>query len=51
MRLVVDTNVLVSGFLWVGKPRQLLDLAAGGKIVFCTSAPDSRRTEERPLAP
>ncbi len=39
MRLVLDTNVLVSGFLWEGKPRQLLDLGPGKDIVFCTSAP------------
>jgi uncharacterized protein len=39
MRLVLDTNVLVSGFLWEGKPRQLLDLGIGKEIVFFTSAP------------
>src|SRR5271169_3724740 len=39
MRLALDTNVLVSGFLWEGKPRQLLDLGTGKEIVFCTSAP------------
>jgi predicted nucleic acid-binding protein len=39
MRLVLDTNVLVSGFLWEGRPRQLLDLATDKEIVFCTSAP------------
>ncbi len=39
MRLVLDTNVLVSGFLWEGKPRRLLNFGTGKEIVFCTSAP------------
>ncbi|HNA30342.1 MAG TPA: putative toxin-antitoxin system toxin component, PIN family [Thiobacillaceae bacterium] len=32
MRLVVDTNVLVSAFLWEGTPGQLIELA-GEKVV------------------
>jgi uncharacterized protein len=32
MRVVVDTNTVVSGFLWGGKPGRLLDLAREGYI-------------------
>lgn len=39
MRLVLDTNLVVSGFLWQGTPRQLLDLAIAGEIELFTSPP------------
>ena len=38
MRIVVDTNLLVSGVISVGGlPRQLLDAAKGGEFELCTS--------------
>ncbi len=37
MRAVADTNVVVSGLLWSGHPRQLLDLARSGQIDLFTS--------------
>ena len=37
MRVVVDTNVIVSAFLWGGVPRQLLDTAEAGRIELVTS--------------
>jgi putative PIN family toxin of toxin-antitoxin system len=37
MRVVPDTNVVVSGLIWGGPPRQLLDLARHGAIVLYTS--------------
>jgi putative PIN family toxin of toxin-antitoxin system len=37
MRLVVDTNVLVSAFLWQGTPGRLLELAAETQIELFTS--------------
>ena len=37
MKLVVDTNVLVSAFLWQGTPGQLIELAGEKEIVLCTS--------------
>ena len=37
MRLVVDTNVLVSAFLWQGTPGRLIGLAAGTQIELFTS--------------
>lgn len=37
MRLVVDTNVLVSAFLWQGTPGRLIELAAETEIELFTS--------------
>ena len=37
MRLVLDTNVVVSGLIWNGPPRRLLDLAASGDIALFSS--------------
>lgn len=38
LRTVLDTNVVVSGLIWGGPPRQLLDLARIGTISLYTSA-------------
>lgn len=38
-RAVCDTNVLVSGFLWAGPPREILRLAEGHAIRLFTSRP------------
>jgi uncharacterized protein len=37
MRAVADTNVVVSGLLWPGPPRQILDLARTGQAELFTS--------------
>ena len=37
MRFVVDTNLLVSGVIAAGLPRQLLDAAKAGRFELCTS--------------
>jgi len=37
MRLVVDTNVLVSAFLWKGTPGRLIELASDAEIQLFTS--------------
>jgi putative PIN family toxin of toxin-antitoxin system len=37
MRIVLDTNILVSGLLYSGKPRRLIDLAMHGKIEIVSS--------------
>ncbi|RLC72289.1 MAG: putative toxin-antitoxin system toxin component, PIN family [Chloroflexi bacterium] len=42
MRVVLDTNTIISGLLWFGKPRKLIDLAEAGSITVCTS-PDLLR--------
>lgn len=39
MRLVLDTNVVVSGLPWDGSPRQLLQLGRGERVRLFTSAP------------
>jgi putative PIN family toxin of toxin-antitoxin system len=37
VRFVVDTNLLVSGVIAAGLPRQLLDAAKAGRFELCTS--------------
>jgi uncharacterized protein len=37
VRLVIDTNVVVSGLLWLGNPGRLLEAAALGQITLYTS--------------
>ena len=37
MRVVADTNIVVSGLFWRGTPRQLLDSARAGLIDLYTS--------------
>jgi putative PIN family toxin of toxin-antitoxin system len=37
MRIVVDTNTVVSGLLWQGPPRRLIDLARERAITLCSS--------------
>jgi putative PIN family toxin of toxin-antitoxin system len=39
MRLVLDTNVVASALLWLGPPRQLLDLAQTGNVSLFSSLP------------
>lgn len=39
MRVVLDTNTVISGLLWAGPPRQILTLAREGKVsLFTTDA-------------
>lgn len=35
MRIVIDTNVWISGLLWMGQPWKLLRLAEAGDIELC----------------
>ena len=37
MRVVIDTNVLISAIFWTGKPKQLLNHVRRQKITFVTS--------------
>jgi putative PIN family toxin of toxin-antitoxin system len=39
MRVVADTNTVISGLLWYGAPRQLLNLAREQRITLFTSLP------------
>ena len=37
MRLVLDTNIIVSGLIWGGIPRRLLDLGRDDQVMLFTS--------------
>jgi uncharacterized protein len=37
VRVVLDTNVVISALLWGGQPLKLLELATDGTIILCTS--------------
>ena len=37
MRIVIDTNVLISAIFWTGKPKQLLNHVRRERITFVTS--------------
>lgn len=37
MRIVADTNTVISGLLWHGPPRRLLEFARERKVSLCTS--------------
>ena len=39
MKVVADTNVMVSALLWVGTPHQILLAAEKGLVTFCGEAP------------
>lgn len=39
MRVVLDTNVVVSALLWAGIPGELIHLARDGRVDMVTSAP------------
>jgi putative PIN family toxin of toxin-antitoxin system len=38
VRLVLDTNIVVSGLIWGGVPRRLLDLGQDGQVMLFTSS-------------
>jgi putative PIN family toxin of toxin-antitoxin system len=37
VRVVIDTNVLISAIFWTGKPKQLLNQVRLGRLTFLTS--------------
>jgi uncharacterized protein len=39
MRIVADTNTAVSGLLWKGTPRRLINAARAGQVLLITSPP------------
>ena len=39
LRLVLDTNIVVAGFLWRGPPRQLIELVIEGAAIELFSSP------------
>lgn len=51
MRVVCDTNVLVSGILFSGHPRRILTMASRGEVANFTSPALLREAEEVLLRP
>ena len=39
MRIVLDTNVLISALLFGGNPREILDRVTRGEVMLCLSEP------------
>ena len=39
MRIVLDTNVLISALLFGGNPREILDRVIRGEVILCLSEP------------
>ena len=37
MRVVLDTNIVISGLLWHGSPRRILDAARAGDLTLLTT--------------
>lgn len=37
MRIVIDTNVMISAIFWTGKPKQLLNKVRNKRVVYLTS--------------
>ncbi len=37
MKIVLDTNTIISGIFWKGAPRQVLDLACSGNLTLFTN--------------
>lgn len=37
LRIVFDTNIIISGYFWRGAPRHALDLALNGRVILLAS--------------
>ena len=51
MKIVCDTNILISGVLFGGKPREILRLCSSGNVVNCISPDILKEVEEVLLRP
>lgn len=39
MRVVVDTNVMISGLLWLGTPHRIVELVEEKRVLLCMTPP------------
>lgn len=46
MKIVFDTNVIISALLWTGDSHQILKMAGKGEIVICTTPKIIEELEE-----
>jgi len=46
MRVVLDTNVLVSAFVYGGNPRRIVELVVSGEVEMCISEPLVRELQD-----
>ena len=51
MKIVCDTNILISGILFGGKPREILRLCSSGTVTNCISPVILKEVEEVLLRP
>ena len=51
MKIVCDTNILISGILFGGKPRKILRLCTSGNVTSCISPDILKEVEEVLLRP
>lgn len=51
MKIVCDTNILISGILFGGKPREILRLCSSGAVTNCISPDILKEVEEVLLRP
>ncbi len=51
MKIVCDTNILISGILFGGKPRKILRLCSSGTVTNCISPDILKEVEEVLLRP
>ena len=51
MKIVCDTNILISGILFGGKPREILRLCSSGTVANCISPDILKEVEEVLLRP
>lgn len=51
MKIVCDTNILISGILFGGKPREILRLCSYGAVTNCISPDFLKKVEEVLLRP
>ena len=46
-RIVIDTNIYISGIFWGGKPRAIVDLGRSGQVLIFTSLEIEEEVEKK----